>query len=491
LNPAKEDRKDMYLSGSKWNMRKKRRRSNPWRVITLVVLIAIAVYFERVIVPTIPPPFVPEPTETQSPVTFVTEAEAHFQAGKLEQAEQSYARAIAVNPDEPAHYIDLARLQIFMGKYDLAEENASNALLIDENSALANSVLAWAMDFNGKYEQAYERIQTALQLDPNLALAHAIKAEILMDLNIGNYEEALDEAQTAVLMDSSLLETHRALGYVWESTGNYAEAIESYKTALSINPNLTLLHMSVGDMYLALGDTASAIENYTRASALAPTDVLPYRRLALANARIGEFGKASQWAEEAMHMDPANPYLHGDLGRMYFNNNQMLDAIRELAFAVHGGQMSSLWTVQGQEIEVDGGAHVDEGIEVGDLVNVVAIRGERSTLEALVIEIDDGIPPAPISGIDNQIEINGTVEAIIHGANVVGLPLDPGDSRAVGFYYTYSLALANVGQCELAREIARALLLGVPEDEVAIANADETLQLCGAISATPSPTASP
>jgi hypothetical protein len=176
---------------------------------------------------------------------------------------------------------------------------------------------------------------------------------------------------------------------------------------------------------------------------------------------------------------------------MYFNNNQMQDAIRELAFAVHGGQMSSLWTVQDQEIEVDAGVRVDEGIEVGDLVNVIAIRGERSTLEALVIEMDDGIPPAPISGIDNQIEINGTVEVIIHGANVVGLPLDPGDSRAVGFYYTYGLALANVGQCELAREIARALLLGVPEDEVAIANADETLLLCGAISPTPTPTASP
>jgi tetratricopeptide (TPR) repeat protein len=491
LNPSEEDQKVMYLNGSKWNMRKKRRRSNPWRVIALLFLIGLGVYFERVIVPTIPPPFVPEPTETQSPVTFVTEAEAQFQAGKLEQAEQSYARAIAVNPDEPAHYIDLARLQVFMGKYDLAEENASNALLIDENSARANAVLAWAMDFNGKYEEAYERIQTALQLDPNLALAHAFSAEILMDLTVGNYEEALDEAQTAVQMDSSLLEAHRALGYVWEMTGNYAEAIESYRTALSINPNLTLLHMSVGDMYLALGDTASAIESYTRASALAPTDVLPYRRLALANARIGEFGKASQWAEEAMHMDPANAYLHGDLGRMYYNNNQLLDAIQELGFAIHGGQMSSQWTVQGQEIEVDIGARVDDGIEVGDVVNVIAIHGERSSLEALVIELDDGIPPAPISGIDNQIEIHGTVEAILQGANVVGLPLDPGDSRAVGFYYTYGLALARNGQCELAREIARALLLGVPEDEVATANANETLQLCGAIAPTPTPTASP
>ncbi len=481
----------MYLSGSKWKMKKKRRRSNPWRVLMLLVLIGIGVYFERVIVPTMPPPFVPEPTATQSPVAFVTEAQAQFQAGKLEQAEQAYARAIAVDPDEPAHYIELARLQVFMGKYEQAEENASNAILIDENSALGYAVLGWAMDFNGKYVEALEKVQYALQLDPNLALAHAFKAEILMDVSVANYEEALDAANSAVLLDSSLLETHRALGYVWESTGNYADAIESYQTAVGINPNLTLLHMSVGDMYLAMGDTDNAIQSYTRASALSPTAVLPYRRLALSYARIGEFGKASQWAEEAMHMDPADPYLHGDLGRMYYNNNQILDAIRELGFAIHGGQMPGVWTVAGQEIEVGIEASVDAGIEVGDVVHVIAIAGERSELEALVIEIDDGIPPAPISGIDSQIEIHGTVEALVPGAYVVGLPLEPGDTRAVGFYYTYGLALARGGQCELAREIARALLLGVPDDEVAASNAEETLQLCGAITPTPTPTQSP
>jgi tetratricopeptide (TPR) repeat protein len=491
LHPHEDYLKIMYLSGSKWNMRKKRRRSNPWRVLSLVVLIAIGVYFERVIVPTVPPPFIPEPTQTQSPVTFVAEAQAQFLAGKLEQAEQSYSRAIAVNPDEPAHYIELARLQVFQGKYEQAEENASNALLIDENSAMAYAVLAWAMDFNGKYHEAQTKIDYALVLDPNLALAHAYRAEILMDLGLGNYEEALDSANTAVVLDPLMLEAHRALGYVLEMTGNYAEAIEAYQTAVAINPNLMLLHMSVGDMYLALGDTDRAIESYTRASALSPSSVLPYRRLALANARIGEFGKASQWAEEAMHNDPSDPYLHGDLGRMYYNNNQILNAIRELAFAVHGGQMPGVWIIEGQDITVENEARVDAGIEVGAVVNAIAIPGEGSALEALVIEIDDGIPPAPISGINSQIEIHGTVEVIVHGAYVNGLPLEPGDSRAVGFYYTYGLALARNGQCELAREIARALLLGVPEDELAASNAEETLQLCGAIAATPTPTTSP
>ncbi len=481
----------MYLSGSKWKMRKKRRRSNPWRVLLLIVLIGILIYVERVVVPSVPPPFIPEPTATQSPVAFVTEAETLFQSGKLAQAEQAYAQAISVDPDEPAHYIALARLEVFLGKYEQAEENASNALLIDENSALAYAVLAWSLDFQGRYVEALEKIELALEMDPNLALARAYYAEILIDVSPGNYREALDEARAAVQMDPTLLEAHRALGYVWEMTGSYAEAIESYQTAVNINPNLTILHMSIGDMYLALNDTTKAIESYTRASVLSPTDVLPYRRLALTHARIGEFGKASQWAEEAMHMDPSDPYLHGDLGRMYYNNNQVLPAIKELGMAIHGGMMPDQWVIDDQELLVDPDARVDAGIEVGAVVNVIAIPSGDGELMALVIEIDDGIPPVPISGVENPIDIHGTVVSIIEGAYVMGLPLEPGDSRAVGFYYTYALALARNGQCELAREIARALLLGVPDDEVAAENAELTLEMCSAFSATATPTANP
>jgi tetratricopeptide (TPR) repeat protein len=481
----------MYLSGSKWKMRKKRRRSNPWRVLLFLILIGILIYVERVVVPSVPPPFIPQPTETQSPVAFVAEAQTLFQSGKLAQAEQAYAQAISVDPDEPAHYIELARLEVFLGKYEQAEENASNALLIDENSALAYAVLAWSLDFQGRYVEALEKIELALEMDPNLALARAYYAEILIDVSPGNYREALDEARAAVQMDPSLLEAHRALGYVWEMTGSYAEAIESYQTAVSINPNLSLLHMSIGDMYLALNDTTKAIESYTRASVLSPTDVLPYRRLALTHARIGEFGKASQWAEEAMHMDPSDPYLHGDLGRMYYNNNQILPAITELGMAIHGGMMPDQWVIDDQELMVDPDARVDAGIEVGDVVNVIAIPGGDGELVALVIEIDDGIPPVPISGVESPVDIHGTVVSIVEGAYVLGLPLEPGDSRAVGFYYTYALALARNGQCELAREIARALLLGVPDDEVAAANAEETLEMCSAFSATATPTANP
>lgn len=57
----------MYLRGSQWNMRKKRKRSNPFLVLFLLLLVAGAVYVNQVIVPDVPPLFIDTPTPTRDP----------------------------------------------------------------------------------------------------------------------------------------------------------------------------------------------------------------------------------------------------------------------------------------------------------------------------------------------------------------------------------------------------------------------------------------
>ena len=293
----------MYLSGSKWNMRRRRRRSRPWLILILVLLIAAGVYIERVIVPSVPPLFVPTLTPTRSPATFVLQAESLFAAGKLDQAEEAYRQAITIDSQQAAFYVALARTQVFNNKPEDAARSAEDALLIDPNSALTQAYLA----------------------------------EILMDNSAENYKEALDAAQRAVQIDPNLLEAHRALGYVWESTANYQDAMDSYETALRINPNLAILHVSMGNMLLNQGDTNGAISSYLQASQLMPTSVQPLQLIAQAYARVGDFGKASQYAETAVGLKPADPRMHGDLGRMYYKNNDLDQAVIELELAVRGG----------------------------------------------------------------------------------------------------------------------------------------------------------
>src|SRR3990172_4007075 len=140
----------MYLSGSKWNVRRKRPGLKIGRILLLVALIVGAVYIERFLVPMVPPLFVPTPTPTRSPATYALEAESFFQAGKLGQAEQSYRQGIEGNTPEAEIYWGLAGILVFAEKFEEAETQARNALLIKPDLPAAHAVLGWALDFQGK-----------------------------------------------------------------------------------------------------------------------------------------------------------------------------------------------------------------------------------------------------------------------------------------------------------------------------------------------------
>src|SRR3989304_5373419 len=257
----------MYLSGSKWNVRRKRPGLKIGRILLLVALIVGAVYIERFLVPMVPPLFVPTPTPTRSPATFALEAESFFQAGKLGQAEDSYRRG--------------------------GETQARNALLITPDSPAAHAVLGWALDFQGddRLVEAEAELKVALAAGPNSALAQAYLAEVLMDeyigLNAGDYRDAVAAAELAVQLDPNIVETHRALGYVLERTSNYAQALQEYQRALTINPNLGILHRAVGNMYMSLDppDLDEAIQSYLNASAFDPTNPVPLQLIATAYGR--------------------------------------------------------------------------------------------------------------------------------------------------------------------------------------------------------------
>jgi tetratricopeptide (TPR) repeat protein len=62
------------------------------------------------------------------------------------------------------------------------------------------------------------------------------------------------------------------------------------------------------------------------------------------------------------------------------------------------------------------------------------------------------------------------------GEEVKGLPLSYG--RVAEYYFTYGLALANLGMCGEALPISQTLMEGVKNDEVSVFNAQEMVNIC-------------
>jgi len=393
----------MYLRGSKWNMtRKRRKRSNPWRVIVLAALIGGMLYLNRVVLPNTQPLFVPTPTPTRSPESFVNEAETLFMDGKLNASIEAYEEAILANPENPSNYVELSRIQILDGRYENALENAELALLLNPENPLAHSMRAWALNFLGDPLGAEAAIKKALEIDENYAIAHAIYAEILFDE--GSFERGAEESRLALELDPNSLEVRRARGYILYNTQNFQEAIEQFNAAIAINDKISSLHLLKGYSYYAMGEYDLAVEALNQANALNPSDSEPDLVASRVYFTVGEFAKAAQYAEQAVIDEPTNARLRGNWGVMLAKDGKPDQAIDQLAYAIRGGVTSN----------------------------------------------------------EDVIE---------------GLPLDY-DLRIIEYYSTYGLTLARANRCGEAVPIFQAMLSIVPDNEIAVYNAEAGLDIC-------------
>jgi tetratricopeptide (TPR) repeat protein len=348
----------MYLRGSNWNMtRKRRQRGSPWRIILLLALIGGALYINQIVVPATPPLFIPTPTATRAPESFISEADDLFEEGKLIPAIEAYDQAVRVNPDNPALYLSMARAQLYAAQHEAALESAERALILNNNNPLAHCLKAWALDFLGDYTQAEASIKTTLELDPNSALAHAVYAEILIDKvlagqgDINAIDRAAEESRKAVELDPNLMESHRARGYVLWNTGNFAEAIQEYQAAIAANDKIADLHLALGSNFHYLGEYDQAVQAYLQAYALNPQDAQAPFEISRTYATVGDFSQSVQYADQAVKTDPGNARMHGNLGVMYYKNNQLGEAVREFSLAIHGGTLEDGTIVEGLPLD--------------------------------------------------------------------------------------------------------------------------------------------
>ncbi len=305
---------NMYLKGSQWSLRRRRRRRRPLLIVILVILILAFSYLNFFVVPYTPPLFIPTPTPTRAPESYITEAEQAFQEGRLAAAIEAYQQAILVDPSNRANYVALARVQVWAGQYEEALKNAELALLGNENYALGHAVRAWVLNFMGRSPDAEGEILQALDAEPDNPLFLAYQAEILMDKgDFGELETAIDASRRAVELGPTLFEAHR----------------------------------NIGRAHRALGDYNAAISAFQRADALNPLDDIPDTEMARTYAQQGQFGSAINAAQTALRDAPTNPYRYGNLGLMYYQNNEYDKAIDNLAIAIHGGTTPEGYVVEG------------------------------------------------------------------------------------------------------------------------------------------------
>lgn len=354
--------------------RERKAAINPYRILMLIVLILASIWVYRAVQQgAIKPAFYPTPTPTRTATSYIEEAEAYFQAGKIydpdppppaaprPDAIDTYQRALEVDPNNAEAWARLARIQAYssallgndtarLQRLTEARQSIDRAVELAPDNSNVRAIRAFVLDWYATnplvgdeerqdlLSEAQAEALQAFQLNQNNALALAFYAEVLLDQQ--NWTQAEQYAAQAVQIDPDSMDAHRVYGTVLESTAQYNRAIQEYLEAARINPNLTFLYLYIGRNYLRLKLYDRALEFFARAAninaQLGVRDPSPNLEIAKTYSQQGEFFIAARNAEKALSLDPTRANTYGQLGIIMIRARNFEGAMPVLKCAVRG-----------------------------------------------------------------------------------------------------------------------------------------------------------
>ena len=145
------------------------------------------------------------------------------------QAEESFKKAIELNPADSLAYANLAWFYGNQGKYAQAEESFKKAIELNPTDSWAYANLAWLYGDQDKYAQAEESFKKAIELSNIKVDLYGELAWLYRDQ--GKYAQAEESFKKAIELSPENYMTYRGLAVLYEERGEYAMAEEYYKKA--------------------------------------------------------------------------------------------------------------------------------------------------------------------------------------------------------------------------------------------------------------------
>jgi tetratricopeptide (TPR) repeat protein len=349
------------LTGKQPTFRRNGSQSNSYRLLVLIILVLVGVFVLRALNDKqIHSPFDPTPIPTRTANSFVTEAEARFNAGDLNGSIAAYKAATQLEPNNVNLWSSMAQIQVYSSnllttdderrtRLQEALNSINQAVAVKPDDSTAHAIRAFVLDWNANpslnpdkagplLNEAEQEAVQALQLDNQNTLALAYYAEILLDQQ--KWSQANQYITQALSQNPSLMDVHRVNAIVLETFRDYNGAIQEYEKAAAIDPNLTFLYISIGSNYRFLKQYDRALEYFDKAARidaqLQIKDPIPYVAIGKTYTQTGDFLVASLNMRKALQYNPYSPDLYGQLGIVYFHARNYETAILALKCAVRG-----------------------------------------------------------------------------------------------------------------------------------------------------------
>jgi tetratricopeptide (TPR) repeat protein len=277
-------------------------------------------------------------------------AVAFADEGKLGQALDHYAAAVAANPSNGIAQVNLGMTLNKLGRQAEAIERLRIALELNPASDGAHAVLGRLLLLHGEVDNAVSHFREALRLRPDASDYYFYLAEALMAAD--NFDEAAAVASEGLRLAPGFAAGHHQLGMALVRLQRWPDAHASLQTAVNLLPQEASFRCDLALAFYELGQKQKALDQYARANDLQPDWIS--RSLATAESLLNRpgstrhlYNRARELAQEMCQAtDYRNPELLATLAAAYAATGydtkarQMAEKALELAGAAGQGELA-------------------------------------------------------------------------------------------------------------------------------------------------------
>jgi tetratricopeptide (TPR) repeat protein len=225
------------------------------------------------------------------------EAVEHCRAARLQEAAESCARLLSLDPDHSgAHYL-LGCIHLGSGDAGAARSYLERAAALNPGSAAVFEALGAACSALGEHAQAAEAFRREAEIAP-------------------------EEAQA-----------HFRLAITLHTLARLEEAAGSYRRATELQPEMQQAHNNLGLALISLGRNDEAAASFRRAVELQPDDVAALCNLATAQRNLGRIREAEAACRQAIERSPDHAGAYAILGALLGQEGDDEAAVPALARA--------------------------------------------------------------------------------------------------------------------------------------------------------------
>ncbi len=181
----------------------------------------------------------------------------------LAKGQASIDRALELDPESADAYATLGLLEMIKGETAQAQDTLARAIAMNPNHAMAHMWMGQLMSDKAERQSYYTR---AFDLDPRSAVAGYNLANALFA--VGRDVEALGIFDQIIEADPYYPRAYDLVARINESNGRLATAVHNYKQSFELEPSADTA-LSLAELYIDIGRFDRAEEWLTSASELA------------------------------------------------------------------------------------------------------------------------------------------------------------------------------------------------------------------------------